>query len=106
MPTEHIVPQHADPEVIPDYAKRWQVVLHNDDFHTFEFVIMLVMEIFGHDLENAVVLTYTVHQEGRARVATCSKERAELYLEQVASKHEYRGDESLGPLSASMEPIE
>ena len=91
---------------LPDYAKRWQVLLHNDEFHTFEFVIMLIMELFGHSLESAVQLTYTIHEEGRASVATCSKERAELYLEQIASKHERHGERDLGPLQASIEPVE
>ena len=106
MPTEHVTPEVAEPSVVPDYAKRWQVLLHNDDVHTFEFVIMLLIEIFGHSLERAVELTYAIHQEGRASVATCGKERAELYLEQVASKHEYRDSGSIGPLAASIEPID
>jgi ATP-dependent Clp protease adaptor protein ClpS len=83
-------------------APFWKVLLWNDDYHSYEFVIKMVMKIFRKTDEEAFVVAFTVDQTGSAVVATCNKERAELYLQQVASMHEGK----LGPLNCSMEPDE
>ena len=83
--------------VVPPY----QVLLLNDDVHTVHFVIHLLMTIFGHDVETATRITLAVHEQGQGRATTCSKERAELYLEQIAGMPE--GDK--GPIQAVMEPV-
>jgi ATP-dependent Clp protease adaptor protein ClpS len=87
----------------------WNVILHDDPNHTFYYVIELIMYIFGRTQSDAEALTEEVHRMGRAIVITCSKERAELYLEQVKNY----GDDayikfakgiSSGPLIVSIEP--
>ncbi len=40
------------------------LVLHNDDIHTFEYVIQCLMEICGHDAVQAEQCTYLVHFKG------------------------------------------
>lgn len=83
-------------------APRWNVVLINDDYHSFEFVIYLLMTIFKKDINEAFKITKAVHDEGRGVAATCSKERAELYLEQITSLKEG----AKGALTADMEPAD
>ena len=78
----------------------WQVIVHNDDVTTQEFVVWLLITLFGHPYDEANRLMLEVHHTGAAAVATCSQERAELYVEQVASLARPRGF----PLTASAEP--
>lgn len=85
---------------------RWKVILHNDDHHSFEFVIAMIIQIFKKEFEEAFVHTIQVHEQGCSVITICSKERAELYLEQVSTMHERRGKTDLGPLSCSMEADE
>jgi ATP-dependent Clp protease adaptor protein ClpS len=40
------------------------LVLHNDDYHTFEYVIKCLIEVCGHDTVQAEQCTYVVHYKG------------------------------------------
>lgn len=83
-------------------APRWKVILHDDDVTTFEFVIRLLVELFHKDPGEAARLTNLVHHTGLAVVEITSKERAELYVEQVRSLARPRGY----PLTATIEPAD
>lgn len=85
---------------------RWKVILWNDDHHSFDFVINMIMKIFKKEIEESVLHTLEIHDTGCSVVTTCSNERAQLYLEQVSTCHEYKNGEDLGPLSCTMEPDE
>jgi len=92
-------------------SPRWNVILLDDSNHTFAYVTELITNVFRRSLDDAKALTEEVHRMGRAIVVTCSKERAELYLEQVRS---YGNDPFMkifnkkesGPLGATMEPAD
>lgn len=66
-------------------AKNWNVIIHDSDQHSFVYVINLLKEIFTKNQQDAELFSMEVHQMGLAIVATCSKERAELYKEQVTA---------------------
>jgi len=83
-------------------SPHWHVMLLNDDYHTFPFVIMILVKIFKKKIEEAVELTYQIHEKGQAIATTCSKERALLYQEQVTSVKE--GDK--GAIRCIIEPAE
>jgi ATP-dependent Clp protease adaptor protein ClpS len=83
-------------------APRWNVILLNDDFHSVPFVIAVLQEIFKKEFQAAVDITLSVHNTGRGIAATTTKERAELYVEQVKSMPEG----AKGPLGVEMEPCE
>jgi len=78
-------------EAAPLVAPRWNVVLHNDDVTTMEFVVWLLVSLFGRSLDDAVALMLEVHESDAAVVCSCSQERAELYVEQVVSLARPRG---------------
>jgi len=80
-------------------APRWKILLHNDDYHTMEFIIMMIQKVFRKNMSDALQHTLEIHTKGVTVATVCSKERAELYLEQVSSIHEDR----LGPLQCTME---
>ena len=44
------------------------LVLHNDDYHTFDYVINCLMEICGHDIVQAEQCTYLIHFKGSCDV--------------------------------------
>ena len=83
----------------------WNVVLLDDDEHTYDYVIRMMQQLFGHPLERAYQLAKTVDADGRAVCKTTHKELAELKQEQV---HAYGRDELIagcvGAMSAIIEP--
>jgi ATP-dependent Clp protease adaptor protein ClpS len=82
----------------------YNVVLENDDHHSFEFVIDVLRKVLGCTEQRAVLLTQEAHTTGRAIIWTGSKEVAELKVEQVTSFHEVRPGDKLGPLGCYLEP--
>lgn len=105
-----MVPQA--PTVLPDlepktdektrFVPRWKVLLVNDDVTTFDFVIWVLLTLFHKEPDEAVRLTYEVHQTGSALITVTSRERAELYVEQVRSLARPRGY----PLQTTIEPAD
>jgi ATP-dependent Clp protease adaptor protein ClpS len=44
------------------------LILHNDDVHTFDYVIVSLMDICHHDLLQAEQCAYIVHHKGKCDV--------------------------------------
>ena len=86
---------------IPPY----NVILLNDDYHTMEFVIEVLMKVLGCQKERAFQLMLEAHESGRAIIWSGPLEGAELKQEQVQTFHEKHGDgRELGPLGCVIEP--
>ena len=64
----------------------WQVVVHNDPVNLMTYVTMVFQKVFGFPREKAEKHMLEVHQQGRSIVWSGMRERAELYVEQFASK--------------------
>ena len=56
-------PEHEN-EVDEERGKMYYLVLHNDDVHTFDYVIACLIDICGHDTVQAEQCTYLVHYKG------------------------------------------
>lgn len=85
----------------------WNVVLLDDDAHTYEYVIEMVVSLFGHSKERAYEIAKKVDEEGRAVLLTTHKEHAEFKRDQVhAFGPDRRMAESAGSMSAIIEPAE
>ncbi len=83
----------------------YNVIILNDEEHTFEYVIELLTKLFAHPLSAAETLTWKIHTSGRAIVYTTHKEKAELKRDQVLSYGpDPRMSVSKGPLSCYIEP--
>jgi ATP-dependent Clp protease adaptor protein ClpS len=80
------------PKTQPPYA----VIVENDDFHTFDYVIEVLQRVFGYDLQKAFLLTSQVHHTGQALVWSGALELAELKRDQI------RG---FGPDVYAMKPV-
>ena len=85
----------------------YHVVLLNDDDHSFEYVIGMLQQLFGHPKEKGYQMAWEVHTKGRVIVDTTSKERAELKRDQI---HAFGPDKGIprckGSMSATIEPAE
>ena len=90
-------------EGLPPY----NVVLLDDDDHSYEYVILMLKRIFGHSIEKAYEMAQEVDATGRVIVATTNLEQAELKRDQI---HAFGPDPLIprcaGSLTASIEPAE
>ena len=83
----------------------YNVVILNDEEHTFDYVIDLLTKLFRHSTRTAQDLTWRIHNSGRAIVYTTHKEKAELKRDQVLSwGPDPRMSISKGPLGCYIEP--
>jgi ATP-dependent Clp protease adaptor protein ClpS len=83
----------------------YNVILLNDDYHSFEFVMGVLRKVFGYAEERCFQLTFEAHTAGRAIVWTGPREVAELKVEQISTFHEVRpGGLDFGALGCSVEP--
>lgn len=85
----------------------YHVILLNDDDHTYEYVVRMLKELFGHPVERGFRMAEQVDKTGRAIVMTTTLELAELKRDQI---HAYGPDPLLerckGSMSAEIEPAE
>lgn len=83
----------------------WNVVLLDDNDHTYEYVIEMLRKLFGHSVVDAYCMAREVDASGRVIVATTHRERAEL---EQARIHSYGADPRIprckGSMSAVIEP--
>jgi ATP-dependent Clp protease adaptor protein ClpS len=91
----------------PRRQPRYNVILWDDDDHTYDYVIRMVQELFGHELEKAFLMAKEVDSSGRVICLTTTMEHAELKRDQI---HAYGKDDLLerckGSMSASIEPVD
>jgi ATP-dependent Clp protease adaptor protein ClpS len=95
----------TDADRRPKRQPRYHVVLWNDDDHTYQYVIAMLKQLFGHAPEQGFLLAKQVDRQGRVIVLTTTKEHAELKRDQI---HAFGADKLLarskGSMSASIEP--
>ena len=101
--TRPIEKQEQKTEGLPPY----NVVLLDDDDHSYEYVILMLKRVFGHPLEKGYKMAQEVDATGRVVVATTNLEQAELKRDQIQSF----GPDPLiprckGSMSATVEPAE
>ena len=77
--TRTVPRQDRKPKILPPY----HVVLLDDDDHTYDYVIEMLMKLFGHSIERAFQMACEVDGTGRVIVDTTNKERAEFKQQQI-----------------------
>ncbi len=60
--------KHPVEEITEEIAGEHFLILHNDDVHTFDYVIDALVEICDHDYEQAAQCTLIVHHKGKCDV--------------------------------------
>lgn len=100
------VPRQSGREATEPQSKPlYNVVLLDDDEHTYEYVIEMLVKVFGHSVERSFEMAREVDLEGRVIVDTTHQERAELKRDQI---HGFGADPRLfgsrGSMRATIEP--
>lgn len=91
----------ADVKQLPPY----NVVLLDDDDHSYDYVIRMMGSVFGYDQERAFRIAERVDTEGRVVCMTAHKELAELKRDQILSfGRDALMARSRGSMSAVIEP--
>jgi ATP-dependent Clp protease adaptor protein ClpS len=81
---------------------QYNVVLLDDNDHTYDYVIEMLMKIFGHGRSRAFEMACTVDLMGRVVVFTSTKKAAEEKQNQILS---YGSDWRLSRSNGSMKAI-
>ena len=90
------------PLLIPKY----NVILLDDNDHTYDYVIGMLMQLFGHSQGKAFQMACEVDFTGRVVVLTTNMERAELKRDQIHSfGPDFRIPHCSGSMSAIIEPV-
>ena len=84
------------------HMPRWHVILLDDNDHSYEYVITMLMKLFGHQPQRAFRMAQEVDNTGQVIVDTTSRERAELKQEQI---HGFGADPLIPACSGSMTAI-
>ncbi|MDQ2732943.1 MAG: ATP-dependent Clp protease adaptor ClpS [Armatimonadota bacterium] len=77
MPTITEEQQSTGIQDTPQIGSPWIVILYNDDYHGMDEVILQVQKATGCSLEEALVITFTAHEEGRAVAFEGTEEECE-----------------------------
>ena len=88
-----------------DEPTAWNVVLLDDQDHTYDYVIRMCQTVFGHSTQRAFKVAQAVDSRGRAVCLTTHKEHAELKRDQILA---FGADPLIprcqGSMSAVIEP--
>ncbi|MDA2921175.1 ATP-dependent Clp protease adaptor ClpS [Desulfobacterota bacterium AH_259_B03_O07] len=86
---------------------QYNVVLLDDNVHTYDYVIEMLMDLFQYSKDKAFEKALTVDIIGRVVVYSSSKENALRKKDQIISYGpDWRMPRSNGSMSAIIEPVE
>lgn len=83
----------------------FNVILMDDNDHTYDYVIEMLRSVFSHSQEQAFKMAKEVDDQGRVIVFTTHREHAELKREQIhAWGTDWRIASCKGSMTARIEP--
>jgi ATP-dependent Clp protease adaptor protein ClpS len=90
----------------PKRQPRYNVILWDDDDHTYDYVTTMMQQLFGYPRERGRQIAKEVDTQGRAIVLTTTREHAELKRDQI---HAFGKDAEIarcqGSMWATIEPV-
>jgi ATP-dependent Clp protease adaptor protein ClpS len=88
-----------------ELEKPWHLILLDDQYHTYTYVVHMLGRVFGYSPEKAFAIACVVDSEGQAILMTGRRDEVERKQEMV---HAFGADplmpESKGSMSAVIEP--
>ena len=82
-----------------DLPPMYKVILHNDNYTSMEFVVEILVTIFGNSLEKATQIMLNVHNKGKGICGIYPRQIAETKVETVHNLASNKGF----PLKSTME---
>jgi ATP-dependent Clp protease adaptor protein ClpS len=89
----------TETETVTRTIPPWNVILLNDDDHSYDYVIDMLKSVFGMQKARAYLHACEVDALGRSILVTTSREHAELKQEQC---HAFGPDSRVAKCSGSM----
>jgi len=80
--------------------RKFKVLIHNDDFTSMEFVVLVLTQVFRHSAASSTRLMLQIHRTGMGVAGVYTREIAETKVEQTL----HLSRESKHPLQCTMEP--
>jgi ATP-dependent Clp protease adaptor protein ClpS len=65
------------------FEKSWNVIVWNDPVNQMTYVVFVFMKVLAFTKEKATKHMLEVHHQGKSVVATDTREKAELYYQQL-----------------------
>lgn len=104
LPDVEVLDEEEEKE---DLDRLYHVILLDDDDHTYEYVIEMLMELFSFSEQKAYEHTVEVDTKGHTRLITCALSEAEKKRDQIhAYGADWRLERSRGAMAALIEPAE
>ncbi len=86
---------------------RYNVILWDDNDHSYEYVVIMMRQIFGFSYSRGLEIAQMVDSVGRCICLTTTREHAELKREQIQSfGRDMLIDRCKGSMSATIEAVE
>lgn len=96
--------RRESPRPLEELVPRYHVILLDDQAHTYEYVIEMLVRLFQHSGEQALEMAREVDSRGEAVVWTANREQAEHKRQQIhAYGPDWRLPHSRGSMSARIE---
>jgi len=86
MPAIETLPEikHDTKEKVEEaFEKGWNVIVWNDPINLMTYVVFVFMKVLAFNKEKATKHMLEVHKNGKSIVATETREKAELYHQQI-----------------------
>ncbi len=82
-----------------NHPPMYKVILHNDDYTTMEFVVEILITVFGKSLEKATQIMLNIHNKGQGMCGIYPRQIAETKVETVHNLASNKGF----PLKSTLE---
>ena len=106
MVAEPQITPKRDQQKKPQKQPRYHVILWDDPDHSYEYVVLMMKQVFRRPIESGFQIAKEVDTSGRAICLTTTLEHAELKRDQI---HAFGKDELIarckGSMSATIEPV-
>src|SRR5437879_4457593 len=75
--------EKTEEKVKEAFEKNWNVIVWDDPINLMSYVVFVFIKVLAFTKEKAARHMLEVHHQGKSRVATEAREKAELYHQQL-----------------------
>ena len=85
MPVETLpeITENTKEKIEEAFERDWNVIVWNDPVNLMTYVVFVFMKVLGFTREKATKHMLEVHQQGKSVVVSDTREKAELYHQQI-----------------------